>query len=88
MNHTYGPPCPFRTVGFTAMAGLYPKSQAALELQAEFTGCRVDQLPRGARNHSNPYMRDWMEALALRRRDGLDYRHVDGRYYLPSEINA
>jgi len=85
-DHIQGPPCPFRAVGFSAGAGLYPKSIEALTLMAERMNVPADKLPRGMRNHPNPYMRDWMEALAVRRLNGEEYKHESGRYLLPSEL--
>lgn len=81
-----GPPCPFRACGFTGDAGNYPKSLAALELTAEMLNVRVDQLPRGARNHPSPYTQKWMERLAQLRLDGAAYRHEGGRFLLWSEV--
>lgn len=85
--NTYGPPCPFRTVGFTWKAGLYPLSEAGLAIIAEHNGVRPDQLPRGARNSSSASMHEWIEALGVRKAAGLPTRTQAGdRWLLPTEI--
>lgn len=82
-----GPPCPFRAVGYTWRAGFYPMTPEATSIIAEHNGVRPDQLPRGARNHSNPYMRDWIQALGELKAAGLPYRHESGRFLAPSEMS-
>ena len=76
----YGPPCPFRAVGFTWEAGRYPLSPAGLAIIAEQNGVRPDQLPRGARNSSGPLMHAWIECLGAMKQDGYVVR--DGSRWL------
>jgi len=85
---TYGPPCPFRAVGFTWKAGLYPLSSHGLALIAEHNGVPVSMLPRGARNSSGPGMHAWIEKLGELKASGRAYRHENGRFLLPTEINS
>jgi hypothetical protein len=85
MTETYGPPCPFRAIGYTWKAGLYPLSPAGIEIIAEHNNVRADQLPRGARNSSGPQMHSWIEALAAAKLAGRDVRKGD-RWLLPSEL--
>lgn len=84
----YGPPCPFRAVGFTWKAGLYPLSDNGLAIVAEHNGVRPDQLPRGARCSSGPGMHAWMEALGARKAVGLATRHESGRWLVKTEVAA
>jgi hypothetical protein len=85
---TYGPPCPYRAVGYSWQAGLYPLSDNGLAIIAEHNGIPADKLPRGARCSSGPGMHRWMEALGALRAAGLPYRHASGRFLLPAEIAA
>lgn len=88
MSMTYGPPCPFRAVGYTWQAGGFPLSPEGLAIIAEHNGVRVDQLPRGARNSSNAYMHKWIERLGGLKAEGLPYRNADGRFLTSRELAA
>lgn len=83
---TYGPPCPFRAVGFTWQAGLYPLSAGGLAVIAEHNGVPVEGLPRGARNSSSAYMHKWIERLGDLKALGFPYRHENGRFLPMGEI--
>lgn len=85
MSELYGPPCPFRAVGFTGNAGNHPLSYYGQLAVADHNGITVNQLPRGARFAPNPYMYRWMEALGERIAAGLPHRK-GGRLMLPSEL--
>jgi hypothetical protein len=85
---TFGPPCPYRAVGYTWQAGLYPLSDNGLAIIAEHNGTTPDELPRGARCSSGPGMHGWMEALGARKSAGLPYRNQNGRFLLPAELAA
>ena len=84
----YGPPCPFRAVGFTWRAGMYPLSAAALAVIAEHNGVAAELLPRGARFASSRAMQVWIEALGAAREAGRIVRDLDGRWFTPSRIAA
>jgi hypothetical protein len=83
---TYGPPCPFRSVGFTWRAGYFPLSRAGQAVIAEHNGVPMEKLPRGARNSSSAGMHRWVERLGHLKTLGLPHRHESGRLLLPAEI--
>lgn len=85
MAEVYGPPCPFRAVGFTSRAGMYPLSAHGQAIIAEHNGVVPDYLPRGARFSSGPYMHDWIERLGAAKAMGLTVR-IEGRWLLPREL--
>lgn len=86
MDSMYGPPCPFRSAGYTWKAGFYPLSPSGLSIIAEHNGVPPEKLPRGARNSSGPGMHRWIEELGRRKSAGMPTRHSSGRWLSPSEL--
>ncbi|MET0439183.1 MAG: hypothetical protein ABW043_16990 [Devosia sp.] len=83
---SYGPPCPFRAVGFSGSAGNYPLSTAGKAIIAEHNGVSIDALPFGSRFSSGAHMHRWIEALGERYMATGEYPRRDGRWLSMREL--
>jgi len=83
---TYGPPCPFRAIGFTWKAGLNPRTPESLSIVAQHNGVPVDRLPWAMRYAPNPLMLAWTHRLGVMQAKGHDVR-PDGRWLTMKELD-
>lgn len=86
MNDIIGPPCPYRAVGFTWAAGLFPLSKGAQGIVAEHNGVAPEKLSHGARFAPNEGMRAWMDALGKRYAETGALPRIGNRWMLPGEL--
>jgi len=70
----YGPPCPFRAIGYTWKAGLFPGSPQYVSIIAQHNGIAVDKLPWAYRFAPNRPVLDWLHRLGSLQDAGLDVR--------------
>lgn len=82
----YGPPCPFRAIGFTWKAGLFPRSRQSLSIIAQHNGTTVDKLPWAYRYAPNAAMWNWTHRLGGLQEAGFDVR-PDGRWLTMEELD-